>query len=189
MTRADLLTLVSAIAHAAAEHVRATPAQTQRSVREHGPHFGDAIHGLPITRRVVLAARAGQWGASGSHRGAATLNGGAPEDAATAAAAVLALRERVQRQHLERSRLLDADAAALRVIDEMARIYSADVVREAVGRICPGDADEVSRVLRGLAYGVPGDAGPWTRADTARIGSDVRDACDEVIRERAGVAR
>lgn len=187
MTRDDLLTLVSAIAHAAAEHVRATPAQTQRSVHEHGPHFGDARHGLPITRRVVLAARAGQWGANGSHRGAATLNGGAPEDDATAAAAVLALRERVQRQHLDRSRLLDADAAALRVIDETARIYSADVVREAVGRICPGDEGEVSRVLRGLAYGVPGDTGPWTRADMARIGSDVRDACDEVIAERAKV--
>jgi hypothetical protein len=61
-------------------------------------------------------------------------------------------------------------------------------VREAVGRICPGDEGEVARVLRGLAYGVPGDVGPWTRADMARIGSDVRDACDEVIRERAGVA-
>lgn len=188
MTRDDLLTLVADIAHAAAEHVRATAAQTQRSVHEHGPHFGDAKHGLPLTRRVVLAARAGQWGANGSHRGAATLKGNGPEDAATAAAAVLALRERVQRQHLTRSRLLDADAAALRVIDEMARIYSADVVREAVGRICPGDEGEVARVLRGLAYGQPGDVGPWTRADMARIGSDVRDACDEVIRERAGVA-
>lgn len=197
MTRADLLALVQSVAEAAARCVGAKPSQTQRAVHEDGPHWHDVTHGLPMARRVVLAARAGAWRANGEHRGPASPTGDRPEDAATAAAAVLALRERVQRQRDERARLLAADDEALRVIDETARIYDAATVREAaeslgvwgiVARlividsgcdtmVCMVNDPQTAEYVRGLERRIA------NRGESVSLLA----ACDAILRRRAEV--
>lgn len=183
MTRADLLALVQSVAEAAARCVGAKPSQTERRAAVHAPTFGRRDR-----QAVELAARAGAWRANG---GAA----GSP-DADLSVAAVLALRERVQRQRDERARMLAADDAALRVLDETARIYDAATVREAVAEAFPGAigvVDGTRIILTALAFTTDDERGPWGRAPLAdavrRIvdGHRVLAACDAILRRRAEV--
>lgn len=110
--------------------------------------------------------------------------------------AVLALRDRVQAQRDERARLLAADDAALRVIDETARIYDAATVREAVAEAFPGCAGVdkgVRIILTALAFATDDERGPWCRAPLCNAargvvdGHRVLDACDAILRRRAEV--
>lgn len=184
MTRADLLALVQSVAEAAARCVGAKPSQTERRAAVHAPTFGRRDR-----QAVELAARAGAWRANG---GAA----GSP-DADLSVAAVLALRERVQRQRDERARMLAADDAALAVLDETARIYDAATVREAaeacgvwgiVARlividsgcdtmVCMVNDPQTAEYVRGLERRIA------NRGESVAL----LDACDAIIRRRAGV--
>ena len=184
MTPADLNTLARDIAEAAAKCMGAEPAQAGASIRRH-------IAGESAV--VACSAWAGEWSAWASspagRNGAAALN----------CAAVLALRDRVVAQREERARMLAADDAALRVIDETARVYDAATVAEAARGLAPdevgGDRASASvlRVLRVFDDGA--DAAPWTGAAIDRAANclvldgkpiALRDACDAILRRRAG---
>jgi hypothetical protein len=130
---------------------------------------------------VSVAADAGEWKAyacADGHTGAA-LN----------SAAALALRDRVVAQREERARMLAADDAALRVIDGSARMYDAALIGEAVSAM-ESDPAEVTRMQRGvfahLTAGNPDVRGPWTRAQVDEWDSGIADACDAILRRRAG---
>ena len=170
MTRNDLTALVRTIAEAAARCVGAEPRHTNGHVGVHGPWW--------TTRRqaVALAARAGDWRAKGRAEGPTV----AAENPAINAAAVLALRERLAAQRDERARLLAADEAALRAVDEGARIYDAATVAAAV-REGGGDDDLARWVERTITERV-GGSGPWTRAE---VRDATADACDAILRRRA----
>lgn len=179
VTRDDLRALMRDIAEAAARCVGAKPAQTAGNVAVHGPNFGDRIHGI-MRQTVHLAARAtAHWTAKGYANGPADLS--VELTPALAAAAVLALRERLTAQAEERRRLLAADEAALRVLDETARLYDEATVADAV-REGGGDDDLVRWVSHTITQRV-GGPGPWTRADVREA---VADACDAILRRRAG---
>jgi hypothetical protein len=176
------------IAEAAARCVGAKPAQTAGNVAVHGPNFGDRIHGI-MRQTVHLAARAtAHWTAKGYANGPADLS--VELTPALAAAAVLALRERLTAQAEERRRLLAADEAALRVLDAEARLYDAATVAEACGVVardgqrCTGADDLRSYVLDDLRHEPP----PWTRHQLrlAACSADVAAACDAILRRRAG---
>ena len=180
MTAPDLRALVRAIAEAAAPHVGARPSQTQHHTRTFGPHFGDELRS--ISRQTVhLAARAGAWRAKGYERGTP----GAPLDAA----AVLALRERLQAQRDERARLLAADDAALRVLDETARVYDAATLDAAIIETCERLHCDVTRWRVKVAAGLPPTA-PWSRTqiDRAAESDAFTIACDAILRRRAAEA-
>ena len=183
MTAPDLRALVRAIAEAAAPHVGARPSQTQHHTRTFGPHFGDELRS--ISRQTVhLAARAGAWRAKGYERGTP----GAPLDAA----AVLALRERLQHQRDERARMLAADDAALRVLDAEARLYDVAAVAEALGDMRDGaDPDALAWHASPLTtLDARGQKPPWSRAEIRRttLAADLVDACDAILRRRAAEA-
>lgn len=177
MTPEALNTLARDIAEAAAKCVGAPAARTR----------GDAGSSevSPCADRdtitVAIAATAALWRAYGDAHGAlgAALN----------SAAVLALRDRVVAQREERARMLAADDAALRVIDATARMYDAALIGEAVSAM-ESDPAEVTRMQRGVfAHLTAGNLdvrGPWTRAQVDEWDSGIADACDAILRRRAG---
>lgn len=177
MTAPDLRALVRAIAEAAAPHVGARPSQTQHHVARHGPWLAHR------EQTVALAARAGRWRTKAHGRGPTV----AAQSDALDAAAVLALRERLQHQRDERARLLAADDAALRV-------YDAAAVDEACGVVAAQNGYEVSadglrhhiRQCLALDAATP----PWSRMQVymAGAGNDIADACDAILRRRAAEA-
>lgn len=188
MTRDDLTALMHDIAEAAARCVGANPSQTAGNVAVHGPHFGDRIHGI-MRQTVHLTARAtARWTAKGYANGPADLS--AEFTPALGVAAVLALRERLTAQRDERARLLAADEAALRTLDETARIYDAATVAEAVETLGAADAELHRSLWRALAAETP--EGPWSRhrvLDAARWWPRpwaLAAACDAILRHRAG---
>ena len=73
--------------------------------------------------------------------------------------------------------MLAADDAALRVIDETARVYDAETLVEALWA-----------VRREWAALVRLESVPWSRSSLMRIhdGPRVVDACDAILRRRAG---
>lgn len=175
MTPADLNSLARDIAEAAAKCVvssvvvgkaDAVPAWTRED---------------PGAVAIIVTARAGEWLACGDIHGhpSTALN----------AAAVLALRDRVAAQWEEREKMLRADLAALDVIDGTARMYDAALIGEAVSAM-ESDAAEVTRMQRGvfahLTAGNPDVRGPWTRAEVDEWDSAIADACDAILRRRAG---
>ena len=184
MSAPDLRALVRAIAEAAAPHVGARPSQTQHHVARHGPWLAHR------EQTVALAARAGRWRTKAHGRGPTV----AAQSDALDAAAVLALRERLQHQRDERARLLAADDAALRVLDEAARVYDAAAVDEACGVVAAQNGYEVSadglrhhiRQCLALDAATP----PWSRMQVymAGAGNDIADACDAILRRRAAEA-
>ncbi len=187
MTHDDLSALMRDIAEAAARCVGADPFRTEPHVGIHGPYFSAR------RQSVELAARAGDWRVKGSAVGS-TVQTANP---ALNAAAVLALRERVQAQRDERARLLAADEAALDVIDRTALIYDAATIGEAVAEAFPGGAgiDEAVRILRAALEDSTGSAsGPWERAAMRSAvylicnGRSIVDACDAILRRRAAEA-
>ena len=168
MTPEALNTLARDIAEAAAKCVGAEFVNVGASARTYTA--GESAV-------AACSAWAGEWSARVSspagHNGSAALN----------SAAVLALRDRVVAQREERARLLAADDAALRVIDAKARVYDVQTVAEAVARCRrKGDEDLLGRTLKALGEG----AAPWTRSQVDSWDSDIADACDVVIRSRAG---
>ena len=180
MTRDDLTALVRSVAEAAARCVGAEPRHTDGLLDLRGPHFTGR-------RQVVtLTARAGGWCAKGRAEGPTI----ASDNPAINAAAVLALRERLAAQRDERARLLAADEAALRTLDETARLYDAATVAEACGVVardgqrCTGADDLRSYVLDDLRHEPPS----WTRHQLrlAACSADVAAACDAILRRRAG---
>jgi len=173
VTHDDLSALMRDIAEAAARCVGADPLRTEPHVGIHGPYFSAR------RQSVELAARAGDWRVKGSAVGS-TVQTANP---ALNAAAVLALRERLTAQAEERRRLLAADEAALRVLDETARLYDEATVADAV-REGGGDDDLVRWVSHTITQRV-GGPGPWTRAD---VRDATADACDAILRRRAGGA-
>jgi hypothetical protein len=104
-------------------------------------------------------------------------------------AAVLALRDRVVAQRFEREKMLRADIAAIDVIDGTARMYDAALIGEAVSAM-ESDPAEVTRMQRGVfAHLTAGNLdvrGPWTRAQVDEWDSGIADACDAILRRRAG---
>ncbi len=135
-----------------------------------------ATHRQGTSAAVQLIAEAADWRAEGHAVGA--------EGDALNAAAVLALRDRVVAQREVRARMLAADDAALRVIDETARVYDAATVTEAAG--ATGDRAVILRMW------LDGE-GPWSREDVSvavtmaqhhSVG-EVLDACDAILRRRA----
>lgn len=175
MTPADLNSLARDIAEAAAKCVvssvvvgkaDAVPAWTRED---------------PGAVAIIVTARAGEWLACGDIHGhpSTALN----------AAAVLALRDRVAAQWEEREKMLRADLAALDVIDGTARMYDAALIGEAVSAM-ESDAAEVTRMQRGVfAHLTAGNLdvrGPWTRAQVDEWDSGIADACDAILRRRAG---
>ena len=165
MSAPDLRALVRAIAEAAAPHVGARPSQTQHHVARHGPWLAHR------EQTVALAARAGRWRTTAHGRGPTV----AAQSDALDAATVLALRERLQAQRDERARMLAADDAALRVLDETARVYDAEMVNDVLA----------SQRIVGLY-----PDGPWSRAEVICLTYDqsVVDACDAILRRRAAEA-
>ncbi len=182
MTAPDLRALVRAIAEAAAPHVGARPSQTQHHVARHGPWLAHR------EQTVALAARAGRWRTKAHGRGPTV----AAQSDALDAAAVLALRERLQAQRDERARLLAADDAALRVIDETARLYDVAAVAEALGDMRDGaDPDALAWHASPLTtLDARGQKPPWSRAEIRRttLAADLVDACDAILRRRAAEA-
>ena len=175
MTPTDLNTLAHDIAEAAAKCVGA----------EAGTTTGRADEVPAWTREdpgavgIIVTARAGAWLACGDIHGhpSAALN----------CAAVLALRDRVVAQREERARMLAADDAALRVIDETARLYDAETLDAAIVETCERLHCDVTRWRVKVAAGLPPVA-PWTRAqvDRAAEGDAFTLACDAILRRRAG---
>ena len=101
-------------------------------------------------------------------------------------AAVLALRDRVVAQREERARMLAADDAALRVIDETARIYDAATAEEAVDMACA--RFEVNAATRTANVRARLRDGKWpkTRREMEFADGRIADACDAILRRRAG---
>lgn len=156
MTRDDLNALAREVAEAAAQALRAG---------------GDTVPG----RSVTVIVPGSDWRAEAYVLG--------EESDALTAAAVVALRDRVVAQREERARTLAADDAALRVIDETARVYDAATVREAARE---GGADEyVAEWLVRTITGRSGNGGPWTRVE---VYDATATACDAILRRRAGGA-
>jgi hypothetical protein len=174
VTPEALNALARDIAEAAAKCVGAEPSQAGASIRRH-------IAGESAV--VACSAWAGEWSARASspagHNGSAALN----------SAAVLALRDRVVAQRFEREKMLRADLAAIEVIDGTARMYDAALIGEAVSAM-ESDAAEVPRLQRGvfahLTAGNPDVRGPWTRGEVDEWDSGIADACDAILRRRAG---
>ncbi len=167
MTRDDLTALVHDIAEAAARCVGAEPRHTDGLLDLRGPHFTGR-------RQVVtLTARAGGWCAKGRAEGPTI----ASDNPAINAAAVLALRERLAAQRDERARLLAADEAALRTLDETARLYDAATVGEVMRGAMRDAALEYLRA--------EGNVGPWTRREVDGV-MGLAAACDAILRRRAG---
>ena len=175
-----LSNLANDIAEVAAKCVGAEPSQVGASIRRHTA--GESAV-------VACSAWAGEWSAR------ASTTAGRNSDALNAAA-VLALRDRVVAQREERARMLAADDAALRVLDETARVYDEATVVEAV-RVAVAAVDGCSddtltswswKVVYSLRAG--DGAGPWTAAQVRRAseGYDVVAACDTIFRRRAGGA-
>lgn len=140
-----------------------------------------ATHRQGASAAVQLIADAADWRAEGHAVGTegATLN----------SAAVLALRDRVVAQRFEREKMLRADLAAIEVIDGTARMYDAALIGEAVAAM-ESDPAEVTRMQRGVfAHLTAGNLdvrGPWTRAQVDEWDSGIADACDAILRRRAG---
>lgn len=111
------------------------------------------------------------------------------ETAALRCAAVLALRDCVVAQREERARMLAADDAALRVIDETARIYDAATLNTAIGDVCAKHERNPDAWRRDVARWLT-EPSPWTRAQLGDVpsGETFADACDAVLRRRAGGA-
>lgn len=167
MTRDDLTALVRSVAEAAARCVGAEPRHTDGLLDLRGPHFTGR-------RQVVtLTARAGGWCAKGRAEGPTI----ASDNPAINAAAVLALRERLAAQRDERARLLAADEAALRTLDETARLYDAATVGEVMRGAMRDAALEYLRA--------EGNVGPWTRREVDGV-MGLAAACDAILRRRAG---
>ncbi len=169
MTPEALNTLARDIAEAAAKCVGREPSQAESAT-------------YPIGGREAagITCAAGDW------RLHATAVGpvGATAPDALNSAAVLALRDRVVAQREERARMLAADDAALRVIDETARVYDAATIVETAGDNA-ARADAMRRWLDGR--------GPWSREEamvavtvTRGNPSATLDACDAILRRRAG---
>lgn len=178
MSALDLRALVRDIAEAAAKCVGADASQTQPRVASGDVFAGNNPHAVDLT------ASAGAWRSHAAAYGHA--------GAALDAAAVIALRERVQRQRDERARMLAADDAALRVIDETARVYDAATVQEALDAMREG-ADPDALAWHAKPFATLDDHGakpPWSRAEIRRttLASDLVDACDAILRRRAGGA-
>ena len=169
MTPADLNTLARDIAEAAAKCVGAEFVNVGASAR---------TYTAGETAVAACSAWAGEWSAQASspagHNGTA-LN----------SAAVLALRDRVAAQQEERARMLAADDAALRVIDETARVYDAET--EAVRATGREFTHEGAYPLLAATLDALGeDDAPWTRARVDLWDSAIADACDAILRRRAG---
>ena len=92
-------------------------------------------------------------------------------------------------QRFEREKMLRADIAAIEVIDGTARMYDAALIGEAVAAM-ESDPAEVTRMQRGVfAHLTAGNLdvrGPWTRAQVDEWNSGIADACDAILRRRAG---
>ena len=171
MTPEALNTLARDIAEAAAKCVGAEFVNVGASARTYTA--GESAV-------AACSAWAGEWSAQASspagHNGAA-LN----------SAAVLALRDRVVAQREERARMLAADDAALRVIDETARMYDAETVAEAVRATGREFTHEGAYPLLAATLDALGeDDAPWTRAQVDEWDSGIADACDAILRRRAG---
>ena len=172
MTPEALSNLTNDVAEAAAKCMGAEPSQAGASIRRH-------IAGESAV--VACSAWAGEWSARASspagHNGTDALN----------SAAVIALRDRVVAQREERARMLAADDAALRVIDETARVYDAETVAEAVRATGREFTHEGAYPLLAATLDALGeDDAPWTRARVDLWDSDIADACDAILRRRAG---
>ena len=171
MTPADLNTLTRDIAEAAAKCVGAERALSSA-----------AVGGDSATATAAVVARAGNWRAD--YIGPVGKRGA--DEAALNSAAVLALRDRVVAQREERARMLAADDAALRVIDE-APLYDVTTVRAGVAAVI---ADSPGRdwTWEGLVMSALPTFGPWRRRDLslASGGDRLVDACDAILRRRAG---
>lgn len=174
MTPEALNTLVRDIAEAAAKCVGAERALSSA-----------AVGGDSATATAAVVARAGNWRAD--YIGPVGKRGA--DEAALNSAAVLALRDRVVAQRFEREKMLRADLAALDVIDGTARMYDAALIGEAVSAM-ESDPAEVTRMQRGVfAHLTAGNLdvrGPWTRAQVDEWDSGIADACDAILRRRAG---
>ena len=172
MTPADLNTLARDIAEAAAKCVGDVAGTFVLPA-------GEAPHGI---RSVTVSADAGDWTVWSE-----TAGKGDPD--ALNSAAVLALRDRVVAQRFEREKMLRADLAAIEVIDGTARMYDAALIGEAVAAM-ESDPAEVTRMQRGVfAHLTAGNLdvrGPWTRAQVDEWDSGIADACDAILRRRAG---
>mgnify|MGYP003480833021 FL=1 len=172
MTPADLNTLARDIAEAAAKCVGAERALSSA-----------AVGGDSATATAAVVARAGNWRAD--YIGPVGKRGA--DEAALNSAAVLALRDRVVAQREERARMLAADDAALRVIDETARVYDAETVAEAVKATGRELTHEGAYPLLAATLDALGeDDAPWTRAQVDEWDSGIADACDAILRRRAG---
>ena len=173
MTPADLNTLARDIAEAAAKCVGAEFVNVGASARTYTA--GESAV-------AACSAWAGEWSAQASSP--AGHNGDALNSAA-----VLALRDRVVAQRFEREKMLRADLAALDVIDGTARMYDAALIGEAVSAM-ESDPAEVTRMQRGvfahLTAGNPDVRGPWARGEVDEWDSGIADACDAILRRRAG---
>lgn len=173
MTPEALNTLARYIAEAAAKCVGATTALQSTGRAEVTP---SPTLASPRGEYVSIVADARGWSARAEVHGAPS--------AALNSAAVLALRDRVAAQREERARMLAADDAALRVIDETARVYDAATIVETAGDNA-ARADAMRRWLDGR--------GPWSREEamvavtvTRGNPSATLDACDAILRRRAG---
>ncbi len=83
--------------------------------------------------------------------------------------------------------MLAADDAALRVIDETARVYDAETVAEAVRATGREFTHEGAYPLLAATLDALGeDDAPWTRARVDLWDSGIADACDAILRRRAG---
>ena len=172
MTPEALNTLARDIAEAAAKCVGAERALSSA-----------AVGGDSATATAAVVARAGNWRAD--YIGPVGKIG-APGTALNSAA-VLALRDRVAAQQEERARMLAADDAALRVIDETARVYDAETVAEAVRATGREFTHEGAYPLLAATLDALGeDDAPWTRARVDLWDSAIADACDAILRRRAG---
>lgn len=173
MTPEALNTLARDIAEAAAKCVGAEFVNVGASARTYTA--GESAV-------AACSAWAGEWSAQASSP--AGHNGDALNSAA-----VLALRDRVVAQRFEREKMLRADLAALDVIDGTARMYDAALIGEAVSAM-ESDPAEVTRMQRGVfAHLTAGNLdvrGPWTRAQVDEWDSGIADACDAILRRRAG---
>lgn len=171
MTPADLNTLAHDIAEAAAKCVGGEAGTFVLPA-------GEAPHGV---RGATVSAHAGEWTVWSE-------NFGAGDRDALNSAAVLALRDSVVAQREERARMLAADDAALRVIDETARVYDAETLDAAIVETCERLHCDVTRWRVKVAAGLP-PAAPWTRAqvDRAAEGDAFTLACDAILRRRAGM--
>ena len=171
MTPADLNTLARDIAEAAAKCVGAERALSSA-----------AVGGDSATATAAVVARAGNWRAD--YIGPVGKRGA--DEAALNSAAVLALRDRVVAQREERARMLAADDAALRVIDETARIYDAATAEEAVDMACA--RFEVNAATRTANVRARLRDGKWpkTRREMEFADGRIADACDAILRRRAG---